>query len=137
MFVDASHYGAATSRRRVIVIGVDGDQMPLLSESDLTSSRANQTYTVKDAISDLPEPGDGEWSEYITVSDLSAYANRARHVPDGEIGWPEYKSLARKHQVSGFLRTAHTKEVLKRLSCVKPGTSSAASFQMTGAFWSC
>lgn len=127
MIVDACDYGAATHRRRVLVIGYDAGKMLPLKESDFLAMRKKVSYTVRDAISDIPEPTEDEWSEYRSVCDISSYAKRARRVPREKIGSPEYKRLARLKKISGLQPTKHSNAVLKRFSRVQPGESDTVS----------
>ena len=127
LIVDACDYGAATHRRRVIVVGYNKEKMPSLQTSDILAAQSKFSFTVRDAISDIPEPSDSEWAEYPRDAELSSYAQRARRIPRGLIGWPEYKRFARMNKVSGLQSTNHTKEVLQRLSKVQPGESDKVS----------
>lgn len=82
MIVTASHYGAATSRRRVVVIGYDRDDVDPISVEHLEREEPEYLVTVREAISDLPSPiadlsdYDFDWAKYPCrpESRLSDYA---------------------------------------------------------------
>jgi DNA (cytosine-5)-methyltransferase 1 len=108
--VDAADFGAATTRRRVVIAGTrKGDCAPLSSVP--FGGRAARA-TVKGAISDLEAarelPSSDEFDRWkiITPGRPHRYASALRSA-DGTF--------------SGNLRTAHSYEVLRRFSAVPQG----------------
>lgn len=132
--VDASEYGAATSRRRVIVIGYDPDELRTLSEQNFAPVGVKKA-TVRDAIEDLPAPigpSAGEefgWGKYpkIDKRTLSAYAKLMRRAAPANLGWAKAVLELDAGRVSGLFRTEHTEAVAKRFSKVAQGKSDAIS----------
>ncbi|HUD51883.1 DNA cytosine methyltransferase [Parvibaculum sp.] len=128
--VDAADFGAATSRRRVIVVGFDPDEIDLIDEGALIDTAGLKSTTVSDAIRDLPPPiagrGAGEdfgWADYPEIDrrTLSAYAKRMRAAPPADLGWKKAREYFSRNAVSGLFETVHTKEVVARFKKVKPG----------------
>jgi DNA (cytosine-5)-methyltransferase 1 len=124
--VDAQWFGAATRRRRVLVVGFRKDHS--ITDVGYLFAPTTNRSTVSDAISDLPPPvaTDGEdrdfgWSVLSSTGSLSTYAKRARqHAPRG-LGWSVARERHLLGEVSGFLSTAHTVNVQKRFSDLDPG----------------
>jgi DNA (cytosine-5)-methyltransferase 1 len=109
--LDAADFGAATSRKRVFVIGWDADRCAPLSQDDIRARRAGRT-TVADAFSGLsrayrvgPEQRDRWRIREDAV--LSEYARRL---------------VADDRTFTGNVRTNHTAEVRRRFATVKPGS---------------
>lgn len=109
--LDAADYGAATTRRRVFLVGIlktDASALSDLAPAPEFAAAAN----VKAAIGDLqrvrPLEPDGEFDRWKIAAPgrPSHYASRLRSL-DGTF--------------TGNLRTAHTFEVLKRFSRLPPG----------------
>jgi DNA (cytosine-5)-methyltransferase 1 len=127
LIVDAHRYGAPTHRKRVVVIGYDGNRMSKITESKLLSARSARWSTVRDAISDIPEPTESEWARYRTVSDLASYAKRARRMPSKQLGASDYRIRVMEGEVCGLQPTLHSAEVIKRFGTIKPGTTDLVS----------
>ena len=132
--VNAAHYGAATSRRRVVVFGYDPSEFDPITIDDLRPKPPAELLTVREAISDLPGPvcdqneGDGfGWAKYPskTLSKLSAYARRMRKRPKAGLGWEEAIEYNEKGFVSGLLETIHSKEVARRYRATRGGKTDA------------
>lgn len=131
--VNAADFGAATSRRRVIVVGFDKneiDAMDAMEVGELVDTEGFKSTNVKDAISDLPAPisgqGGGEdfgWASYPKVDGrtLSAYAKRMRAAPSAGLGSKTAREYIAKGVVSGLFETVHTREVVARFKKVEPG----------------
>lgn len=130
--VNASHFGAPTSRRRVIVVGFDPSEVDPLSARDLVPRAPKQLMTVREAISDLPGPlaiskhehdADFGWARYpaAAYSGLSPYAKRMRRRPSAGLGWRKAIDFFENGFVSGLLTTAHSKEVAKRYRKTRGG----------------
>jgi len=121
--VDASDFGAATKRERVIVIGIRGGQIKL---SDLAKHHVAVKSTVRSAISDLPEPSEDGWGRYVRLKSLPDYASRARELHDA-LGTELLKIAVKSGRVSGLQPTVHTAKVRRRFSKVPAGTTDAIS----------
>lgn len=130
MIVNAAHFGAATSRRRVIVIGYDPQEVDPLSVEDVSPKVPDRLVTVRDAIADLPNPipdgGDDRdygWAKYPAraAKELSAYAHRLRAAPPSGIGWRTAVERHGQGYVSGFVETRHSGDVAKRYAVVAGG----------------
>lgn len=122
LVVNAAHFGAATNRRRVIVVGYDPEDCDALTVERLLPT-ASHLVTVQDAISDLPAPikitsktDDFGWAKYPSVGGLSAYARALRDTPPEGLGWAEAVRLQKEGFVSGLHETRHTAEVARRFA---------------------
>lgn len=122
--IDAADFGAATRRKRVIVVGYDEQYVDPISEDALTASGGHEKATVKDAILDLPSPrtvdvdDDGfDWLAYSTKGEtqaLSEYARVMREMPGEGLGWELAKVAMLKGKISGFVPTQHSDAVVRR-----------------------
>nr|WP_082919261.1 DNA cytosine methyltransferase [Pseudomonas chengduensis] len=134
--VNALDCGAATSRKRVVIIGIDSSSMNLVTEQELLNSLTKPATTVRDAISDLPSPNDIEpkvsksfsWTRYKPIDiQLPDYAKNMRAMPPRGLG----AKLALEHlvheEVSGIINTKHTTPVIERFSETRPGETEAVS----------
>lgn len=117
--VDASDFGAATRRRRVLVIGFDSSRVSEMSCLDFQPS-ASPSISVWQAIRDvstlvdshLGQAGYG-WARY-KKGGLSEYARKMRALPPAGLG----SSLAREKLQTGFFSggfdTKHSEAVIAR-----------------------
>jgi len=130
--IDAADYGAATHRRRVLLIGYLRQHVAPIDQQIFapTSDRA----TVLDAISDLPEPipqsddpTDFGWTDGLAHSPTSPYAKRARELPPSHLGWPKAVERLRAGQLSGLFHTQHTEAVKQRFAVLTPGRTDEVS----------
>lgn len=127
--IDAADFGAATVRKRVLVIGIRADVAEPLPQDCITHSIRTRASTVRDAIADLPPMAAAEqddlgeyWAAYERNSaDSRPYAKAARAHPPNGLACPEVRAAHRKFRISGFKPTAHSKSVLKRFHAVDPG----------------
>src|SRR4051812_11421193 len=111
LVLDAADFGAATRRRRVVVVGILKGSARPISEAALTRSDMSSA-TVKAAIADLRQPrslpsveGYDRW-KISGAGRPSVYAQRLRSA-DGTF--------------TGNLRTQHTCDVLERFSAIPAG----------------
>lgn len=132
MIVDAAEFGAATRRRRVIVVGFDETRMSPVLESDLAVKRA--FTTIADAIADIPEPIPQSkdditlgYSNYKPVHKLSKYAKEMRKRAPKGLGLLEAKKKLKEGQVSGVFDTVHSKKVSQRYKDTPQGTTDPVS----------
>jgi DNA (cytosine-5)-methyltransferase 1 len=111
VILNASEFGAATTRSRLFVIGYDPDRVDALELSDFDDTR-RPPATVKDAIADLASAqsigNDGDFDLWRIRSRArpSDYANRLR---------------SRDGRFTGHQRTEHTRQVVRRFAKVPPG----------------
>ena len=129
MVIKASDYGAATTRRRVVVIGYDPVRMGRLNPEDFQPDGIGAT-TVREAIGDLPGPmdqqaGDYSWSAYPTGGNtegrLSDYARSMRALPPSGLGWKRAIENLAAGKVSGLASTIHTDAVAQRFRATDEG----------------
>ena len=131
MTVTASHYGAATSRRRVVVIGYNPDDVDAFSLQQLKRKEPKHLITVREAISDLPSPivdsndRDFDWAKYPirAESRLSDYAKKLRKRPNNGLGW---KFAIERHgagYISGMTETRHSTKIARRYAVIAGGKS--------------
>lgn len=135
LIVNAAHFGAATNRRRVIVVGYDPDDCDALTADQLQPT-PGRLATTQDAISDLPAPiedtgqsDDFGWAKYSSTSigELSAYARALRDVPPDGLGWAEAVQFHKEGFVSGLHETRHTEKVARRYASIEGGKSDPVS----------
>jgi DNA (cytosine-5)-methyltransferase 1 len=127
--IDASDFGAATRRERVVILGYDKRYVGKLVENDIRSAKKDSQHCVRDAISDLPEPGDSNWLPYRkkAESELSSYARRSRSIPGANLGSRECRERLARKEVSGVRHTVHTDEVVERFREIEPGRTEPIS----------
>jgi DNA (cytosine-5)-methyltransferase 1 len=130
--VNAADFGAATNRRRVVVVGYDPDEMDPLSLKTIIPMPPKNLVTVREAIGDLPSPIPDErdqssfgWAKYTSKSAnrASDYARRLREAPKAGLGWSEAIGRHLAGYVSGLVATRHSKAVARRYT-VTPGGQS-------------
>lgn len=131
IILNASTFGAATDRPRVIVIGIDQPRSPM--EADGISS-ADTPATVNDALSGLPPPtvGNGSkpdfgWRTIKSNDDFSVYA-RSMRAPPPEVSGPMVRRAHASGRVSGFQPTRHSSAVVQRFSKIAPGARDSVSW---------
>jgi len=132
LVIDASLYGAPTKRKRVIVIGFDSERISGINKELFFS--LNNVVTVRDAISDIPEPiqqsGDPEdfgWAKYKSIDVLSEYAKFLRAAPPEGLGDPEAIRRLCQSEVSGNFVTVHSESVQERYASIAPGKADPVS----------
>ncbi|WP_237750136.1 DNA cytosine methyltransferase [Pseudomonas soli] len=125
--INALDCGAATSRKRILVIGCRADlSMPQI-EARLTAPKL-KPVTVAEAISDLPSPvhnaeitaSEYDWWNYKPGAQPSKYARGLKKV-SSEVGAKFAKQMLRSGLVSGVMRTKHTNSVVDRFLQTPPG----------------
>lgn len=129
MQLSANDYGAATKRTRVFFFGCLSGVADSLTVSSFEAPRITESVRVKDALYGLPSWVDPSWKkekqgwQFVQVYKDSKFAQKLHgHIPPG-VGEPKsLRRLTRKNEVSGFLGTAHTGEVLKRYTETECGS---------------
>jgi DNA (cytosine-5)-methyltransferase 1 len=127
--IDAWDFGAATRRERVVVLGYDRKHVQCVTKTDIRRAKARKKHSVRDAISDLPEPANCHWLPYKHKQDseLTSYARRARLKPQLGLGSAASRQKLEQKQVSGVRVTTHTDEVVDRFREVDPGKTDRIS----------
>jgi DNA (cytosine-5)-methyltransferase 1 len=119
--VNASDFGAATNRERVIVIGLRGGR---ITQMELDRQKTEKS-SVRSAIADLPEPTAEGWGNYRKIAP-SNYASQARRIRRG-LGAALFNQATRDGRVSGLQPTMHSEEVKLRLASVPQGKNDPVS----------
>ncbi len=114
--LDAAHFGAATKRRRLFVIGYDSTRCDPIRESDIDKLCLSPA-TVSDAISDL----EGAIREHSP----SGHPDRWRLTPSESLS--EYARLLRSPDsiITGHTVSAHGEQVVERFRKVPLGGTDA------------
>lgn len=126
VIINAASWGAATQRRRVIVVGYDGSEMDPILQSELGAVMPNAT--VRDAITDIAEPipddgvGGFGWAPYRCDA-KSPYAQRLRSTPPPGLGSPEARRRLELGYVSGMVETRHQPRISARYALIEGGKS--------------
>jgi len=130
--VTASHFGAATSRRRVVVIGYDPSEVDTITPEHVMPRPPEHLVTVREAISDLPGPitesdaaGELGWAKYPAREQdrLSKYAVALRSLPPYGLGSSAAIERQNRGFVSGLIETQHTRKVARRYERTARGAS--------------
>lgn len=118
--VNASNYGAPTTRTRIFFMGFKRGFINQLKESDFFPKNIIEQTLVKDALYGLPRTIRKEWQteeqgwRSVKMDKDGYYYERLwGHIPNG-VGDAESIQNLKKGLVSGFLGTAHSEEVLRR-----------------------
>lgn len=134
IIVDAADFGAATKRRRVLVVGYDPNEVASFTAADLLNLGSHSPATVREAIGDLPEPRSGldpssfGWWRYDgRHSRLAAYAEAARRPPPLGLGWPFAVAELAAGRVSGLHATLHSADVRARFAATPMGGEDSVS----------
>jgi DNA (cytosine-5)-methyltransferase 1 len=130
LLVSAADYGAATKRKRVVILGYLKDEFPVVSSDDLQAATAHRS-SVREAISDLPRPipastekDDLGWAPYPDlVERLSDYAVAARSAPPAGLGSREARDRHNAGLVSGQFETVHSDAIRERYLSIEGGRS--------------
>jgi len=124
----AADYGAATTRRRVAIVGFDIADFPTLSVADFQPA-ASRRVNVREAIADLPGPilqnddkEDLGWNFYPPCKEeLTRYAAAARALPPLHLSSAQVRERLRQGQVSGLFDTKHSESIAARYASVPAG----------------
>jgi len=128
MILNAADYGAATDRKRVVVIGFDPDYVDDMTATDFAPPNDIKQINVRDAISDLPKPlrhelkNDYHWGTYPkTVGRRKHYISKCRAMPGRNLGWKDALLKLSNGMTSGLSPTVHSARVVKRFKDLEPG----------------
>lgn len=134
IIVDAADFGAATKRRRVLVVGFDPSEVSPFTASDLQALATRSPASVREAIADLPEPrlaldprSMGWWKYDGRHSRLSTYAQAARTPPPSGIGCASAVAELAAGRVSGLHATQHSPSVCARFAATPNGAEDSVS----------
>lgn len=130
LVVDAAESGAATFRRRLFLIGLDGRLVDTPCTLDFFARSNRPSATVRDAIEDLPRAHNGLEEvalPYRAEVELSHYASQLRLFPDEGLSNASARRRAELGIVTGNSATLHSSRVRKRFSQVEPGATDKIS----------
>jgi DNA (cytosine-5)-methyltransferase 1 len=118
--VNASNYGAPTTRTRIFFIGFRKDLVHQLKESDFFPKKIMEPTLVKDALYGLPSTIEKEWQteeqgwRSVKMDRNGYYYERLWGNIPKNVGDVESIDNLKKGLVSGFLGTVHNDEIIKR-----------------------
>ncbi|MFH7829255.1 DNA cytosine methyltransferase [Kluyvera chengduensis] len=131
--VNASNYGAPTTRTRIFFIGFRKDYPIQLKESDFFPKNAIEQTFIKDALYGMPRIIKKEWQEEsqgwrkVKMDRKGGFYDRLwGHIPN-RVGDPESLKKLEDGLVSGFLGTVHSDEVMKRYDSLSFGETDKIS----------
>lgn len=131
--VNASNYGAPTTRTRIFFIGFRKDYPIQLKESDFFPKNATEQTFIKDALYGMPRIIKKEWQEEsqgwrkVKMDRTGGFYDRLwGHIPN-RVGDPESLKKLKDGLVSGFLGTVHSDEVMKRYDSLSFGETDKIS----------
>lgn len=124
--LSAADFGAATERTRVFFIGWAKDAGFILSERSFAVASASQKTVVRVAFEGLPQRIDPRWRDerYLwqqVAKPKSSFGKSINRITDGVGDQESLKRFAGEAEVSGFLATKHTPEVVERFEKLEPG----------------
>jgi DNA (cytosine-5)-methyltransferase 1 len=132
VIIAASEFGAATSRRRVVIVGYDPNEVDEIKPGLITKPVVKTAVTVREAISDLPAPvpevdpkADFGWAKYPKrmPQKISDYALLLRKPAPRGLGNSEAVEHHLNGYVSGLVDTRHSKKVARRYERTECGAS--------------
>ncbi|UVM51896.1 DNA cytosine methyltransferase [Pseudomonas sp. B21-015] len=120
--INALDCGAATSRKRIVIIGYDPSHVEKIELLSLLEEINRPPTTVEQAIYDLPSPilskpaskSDYTWALYPESNQISDYAKYLRQLPPAGLGAKISIENLRNGKVSGLMGTRHTDIVIDR-----------------------
>jgi len=124
--LSAADFGAATERTRVFFIGWAKDAGFTLSEHSFAVANAPAQTVVRVAFAGLPQRIDPRWRDeryqwQQVAKPRSSFGKAINRITEGVGDEDSLKRFADKSEVSGFLATKHTPDVVERFDKVKPG----------------
>ncbi|UOE48505.1 DNA cytosine methyltransferase [Mucilaginibacter sp. SMC90] len=132
--INASEFGAATTRTRVFFIGVRRDisGAELIPEA-ITNLKTINSNFVKDALEGLPIKVSDSWTDYssswqkISFFDKHRYLNSLNLIIDGLGDDGAINRFLKDKEVSGCFGTKHAPAIAFRYANLKPGQQDSVS----------
>ncbi len=131
--VNASNYGAPTTRTRIFFIGFRKDFITQLKESDFFPRNTSEQTLVKDALYGVPRVIKKEWQtemqgwRAVKMDREGYFFDRLwGHIPE-KVGDAESLIKLGKGLVSGFMGTVHTDEIISRYNKLSYGETDRIS----------
>jgi DNA (cytosine-5)-methyltransferase 1 len=131
--LNASDFGAATFRKRVLFIGFDPSQMQSFDASSFEQERWLQRVNVGTALIGLPRRIDESWTTdergwaRLRTRKVGRFWEKAYgDIPNG-IGDAHTVARFARGEVSGCIATLHTPEVVRRFMRLTPGRADSTS----------
>ncbi|MCU1748370.1 DNA cytosine methyltransferase [Pseudomonas sp. 6D_7.1_Bac1] len=120
--INALDCGAATSRKRIVIIGFDPAYVGNIELHSLLEEIKHPPTTVREALIDLPPPtfeksnskNDYTWAKYPSRNLISDYAKHLRSLPPSGLGSQLAIDSLLLGKVSGLMGTKHTEVVVDR-----------------------
>jgi DNA (cytosine-5)-methyltransferase 1 len=124
--LSAADFGAATERTRVFFIGWAKDAGFSLSERNFAVAKPHTKTVVSVAFAGLPQRIDPRWRDerhlwQQVVKPKSRFGKAINRIVDGVGDETSLKRFTDEAEVSGFLATEHTPEVVERFRKIEPG----------------
>jgi DNA (cytosine-5)-methyltransferase 1 len=135
--LDAASLGAATHRRRVILLGVQPDHVNTITEADVLQLARFKGATVREAIADLAalsvveKTRNGDFVARhgpFQDEEIAAYARQARSAPLTGLGSSSVREAYARGLVTGLAPTHHTPSVIERFAKIPPGSRDEISW---------
>ena len=133
IIIRAADLGAATTRTRVFIVGIDDGRMNAnLSGSDIKAISSSPIY-VGHALSGLPSIRSSwaheaqGWRRVFDLPSDSFFERVTNSVPIGVGDASAIERLHRNGEVSGCIGTKHTELTISRFAKVRPGESDPVS----------
>lgn len=138
MLIDASLYGAPTIRKRIFFVGIRKDIHINIDQHSFLPPKSIQKTNVKKALQGLPiwidensQSFDSSWKKIEVVDEKDYFFKRIYGLVPDKVGDKQslnrYKKL---REVSGFLGTRHSVEIIKRYDSLLPGQTDKISKSM-------
>ncbi len=131
MKINASDYGAPTTRTRVFIVGYKANDFSPISRDSFLPDQGLEKVKVRHALSGLMKKINPNWQEdehgwrkvaYTEKTVPEAYKNRlVGHIPAGIGNTNAIHKLKTQKLVSGFLGTRHSDAVRERYANTEPG----------------
>ncbi len=125
--LDASDFGAATSRERVFVVGYRKEYVDEITYAEIDAKKVLIRATVFDAIGDLPSLASarkdkrGDFWGTLGSESEEEYQKTARKSPPPLLSRQTIRTKLHQNKVSGFQPTNHSDAVAARFATVAEG----------------
>lgn len=127
--LDAADYGAATKRKRVIVVGFSKDLEIQVTQQSFAPGKSARPATIKEAFLKIPEPKEADRfaNEFGWVKGTYLSDQFVNPTPPTGVGNKEAISLWKKGYYSGLEPTVHTEKVKERFQSTPQGKTEKTS----------